>query len=136
MNEETDLLDPVQIQTDMPPLSAREQLAMLARSGRNLLEAEIDYIRGRMSYSGQIVKQAGLLGVLSLFSLFGTVIALILGILLIISSYIGPIIATITVTLTFAALALLFAFLARRSARLLAMPELAKAELSKDELDG
>jgi Putative Actinobacterial Holin-X, holin superfamily III len=136
MNEEIDLLDQVEIETDMPQPSAREQLVMLVQSGRKLIEAEIEYIRGRLNYSGQIVKQAGLLGALSLFSLFGAVIALILGLLLILSSYIGPEIATLAVTITFASFALLFALLARRSARKLAMPELSRPEFLEDELDG
>jgi hypothetical protein len=134
MDEETGLLD--QNKTDISQPSAREQLTMLVQSGRQLIESEIAYIQGRMIYSGQIVKQAGLLGALSLFSLFGAVIALILGILLVISSYIGPEIATLAVTISFAACALLFALLARRSARKLAMPELSNPELSKDKLDG
>jgi hypothetical protein len=134
MDEETGHLD--QNQTDISQPSAREQLTMLVQSGRQLIEAEIEYIQGRMIYSGQIVKQTGLLGALSLFSLFGAVIALILGILLVISSYMGPEIATLAVTISFAACAFLFALLARRSARKLAMPELSPPDLSKDKLDG
>jgi Flp pilus assembly protein TadB len=131
MSKEADILDQVQNRAAVPEQSARDQLTMLIQSGRKLIDAEIEYLRGRMVYSGQIVKQAGLLGALSLFSIFGAVIALILGLLLIVTSYLGPVIGTIAITLAFAALALLFALLARRSARKLAMPE-----LSEDHLDG
>lgn len=124
MDHKDDILDGVP--SDVSESSAQEQIAALILDGRELVQTELAYYKGRINYSGELVKRAGLWASVALFCLFGAVIALILGILLIIAHYAGPIVATISVTLAFICAAIIFALYARANARKLAFPEMAK----------
>jgi small-conductance mechanosensitive channel len=109
-------------------VSARDQIARLVADFRDLVAHELAYYKARFAYGSTIAKWTGIYVAVALFALFGTVIALILGLLLILAQAIGAPAATAVVTLGFAGIALLFAQLARRSARNLSFPELGGGE--------
>jgi Flp pilus assembly protein TadB len=113
--------------TDETP-SPREQISGLVSDVRTLAEAEWEYARARLSYSGGVVRKAGIYALLSILALSSAGIALVLGILLIIASYFGPWVATIAVVLVFIFVAYLLAISARKTARNLSFAE--------DDLDG
>jgi hypothetical protein len=122
MNEEAkpDRTDP-----EMPP---RDQVKQLVSDFRSLAMAEFDYYRARFAYSRTVAKWTGIYVAVALFALFGTIVALILGILLSLASAIGPFWATMLVTLIFAGLTALFAILARKSSKNFSFPELGEGE--------
>jgi uncharacterized protein YacL len=122
MNEEAkpDGTDP-----EMPP---RDQVKQLVSDFRTLAAAEFDYYRARFAYSRTVAKWTGIYVAVALFALFGTIVALIIGILLSLASAIGPVWATVLVTLIFAGLTALFAILARKSSRNFSFPELGEGE--------
>ncbi len=122
-HEETESGDQIGVVADV---SARQQLAALITSCRQMLTAEWQFYESRFQYSQKIVKQSGLLGIIALFFLFGAIIALILGILLTVSAVIGPGLATLSVTAGFIIAAVIFAWLARRNVRKLGFPELSE----------
>lgn len=101
---------------DVAP-SPREQISGLVNDVRTLAEAEWEYARARLSYSGGVVRKAGVYALLAILALSAAAIALVLGLLLIIASYYGPWVATIAVVLLFSLAALLFAINARNTAR-------------------
>lgn len=106
---------------DIP--SPRAQIAGLVSDVRGLAEAEWQYARARLSYSGGVMRKAGILALLAILSLSTAAVALVLGILLIIASYFGPWVATISVVLVFSLAAYLFAIGARKTARNLSFAE-------------
>ena len=85
-------------------------------------------ITGRFAYSKTVAKWTGIYVAIAVFASFGMVVALILGLLLSVATVIGPVWATITVTLIFAVFTAVFAILARRSSRNFGFPELGEAE--------
>jgi hypothetical protein len=108
----------------IPPVSEKEtppspgaQISGLIGEVRALANAELDYAKARLSYSGGILRKAGIFAILAVVALSSAVVALILGILLIVASYFGPWIATIAVVITFGLAALIFAMIARNTAR-------------------
>jgi hypothetical protein len=105
-------------------LSARDQITRLVADFRGVAADEIRYYKARLAYSSSVAKWTGIYVAIALFALFGTVVALILGLLLILSAWIGAPAATLVVTLSFAGIALIFAQMARRNARNLSFPEL------------
>lgn len=109
-------------------MSPRDQITQLASDFRTLAAAEFDYYRARFAYSRTVAKWTGIYVAIALFALFGTIVALILGILLSLSAVIGPLLATLVVTLIFAGVTALFAALARRSSRNFSFPELGESE--------
>jgi ATP/ADP translocase len=111
-----------------PEMSPRDQITQLASDFRTLAAAEFDYYRARFAYSRTVAKWTGIYVAIALFALFGTIVALILGILLSLSAVIGPLLATLVVTLIFAGVTALFAALARRSSRNFSFPELGESE--------
>jgi Putative Actinobacterial Holin-X, holin superfamily III len=97
--------------------SPRAQIAGLVTDVRNLAEAEWEYARARLSYSGGVVRKAGIYALLAILAVSGASIALILGIMMIIASYWGPWLATVITVIVFSIVALLFAVRARATAR-------------------
>lgn len=93
-----------------------EQVRSLVSDVRALAEAEIDYAKARLSYSGGILRKTGIWAFLALFFLSGAIVALILGLLLILSQYAGPWIATSIVVIGFVLAAWGAALVARRTA--------------------
>ena len=103
--------------------SPREQIAGLVSDVQSLAQAEWDYAKARLSYSGSIARKAGLYALLAIVALSSAGVALILGILLIVASYYGPWIATASVVIVSVVLAFLFAISARNTARNLSFTE-------------
>ena len=103
---------PVEIEHPSPT----EQVRTLVDDVRALAAAEIDYAKARLSYSGGILRKAGIWAFLAIFFLSGAIVALILGLLLILSQYVGPWIATLLVVIGFALAAWGAALAARRTA--------------------
>jgi hypothetical protein len=107
---------------DTPP-SPVDQIGALIGEVRSLAEAEIDYAKARLSYSGGVVRKAGLFALFAILAISGAAIALILGLLLALAAYIGPIIATLIIVAAFALAAYVFAIFARKTARNLKFDE-------------
>lgn len=101
---------------DQEPPSPVAQVQALVADVRALAEAELDYAKARLSYSGGILRKAGIWALLAIFFLSGAVVALILGLLLIVSHYAGPWIATAVVVTVFIFAAWAAAVVARRTA--------------------
>lgn len=98
------------------PPSPAEQVRSLVADVRALAEAEIDYAKARLSYSGGIIRKAGIWAFLAIFFLSGAIIALILGLLLIAGHYLGPWLATALVVVSFVLAAWGAGLIARRTA--------------------
>ena len=103
--------------------SPAEQVTALFGEVRSLAAAEIEYAKARLSYSGGVMRKAGLLALLSLLALSGAAMAFILGLLLILSSYFGPIVATLAVVTTFTVATWALGISARNTARNLKFDE-------------
>jgi hypothetical protein len=101
----------------------RVQIAGLVSDVRLLAESEWEYAKARLHYSGGIIRKAGIYVILAVLALSAAAIALILGVLLIIASYWGLWVATISVVLMFSIAAYLFAVTARKTARNLSFNE-------------
>lgn len=99
------------------PASLRAQIFGLVSDVQLLAQAEWDYAKARLSYSGGVARKAGLYALLAVVALSSAGVALILGILLIVSSYYGPWIATASVVIVSSLAAFLFAISARNIAR-------------------
>lgn len=112
---ENDSIPPIVHDDDAP--SPREQIGGLVGDVRSLAEAEWNYAKARLSYSGGVARKAGLYALLAIVALSSAGVALILGILLIVSSYCGPWIATASVVIASSIAAFLLAISARNTAR-------------------
>ncbi len=95
---------------DAPPLihpstgdpgdrSLVEDVRQLANDGRTLLEAELAYQKSRAAVAGQGAKGVAAWGALALALVFFALMALVVGLVLIVATYIGPVVATVAVTL-------------------------------------
>ena len=109
-------------QNDDDP-SPRDQIAGLVSDVQSLAQAEWDYAKARLSYSGGVARKAGLYALLAIVALSSAGVALILGLLLIVTSYYGPWIATASIVILSSLAAFLFAISARNTARNLSFPE-------------
>ena len=118
---ENDSIPPI-VHNDAPP-SPRDQIAGLVSDVQSLAQAEWEYAKARLSYSGGVARKAGLYALLAIVALSAAGVALILGILMIISSYYGPWIATASVVIMASLAAFLFAIGARNTARNLSFTE-------------
>jgi Flp pilus assembly protein TadB len=103
--------------------SPRAQIAGLVSDVRMLAEAEWNYARARLSYSGNIVRMAGIYALFAILSLSAAAIGLVVGLLLITASYFGPWVATLIVVLVFGLAAWILALRARKTARALNFDE-------------
>ena len=109
--------------TEVAPPSPTEQVRTVVADVRALAEAEIEYAKARLSYSGGIIRKAGILAFLAIFFLSGAIVALILGLLLILNHYVGPWWATAIVVVGFALAAWGAGSAARRTANNLKFDE-------------
>ena len=116
-----DSIPPI-VQNDEAP-SPRDQVAGLFSDVQSLAQAEWDYAKARLVYSGAVARKAGLYALLAIVALSSAGVALILGILLIVSNYFGPWVATASVVITSCLAAFLFAISARNTARNLSFNE-------------
>lgn len=118
MNNDPALLEDDLITADVPEAaSARQQLKIVADDVRSLIDSEISYYKNRLTYTGEVAKWTGLYLLIAACALFGGVVALILGILLIATIYLGPVWATLLVTVAAIATAIIFALIARSKSR-------------------
>jgi hypothetical protein len=108
---------PLEQDMDSDPPSPRTQIAGLVSDVRKLAEAELEYARARLSYSGGVVRKAGIYALLAMLAISAAAIALVLGILLIIATYWGPWVATAITVMMFSGAAYLLALRARATAR-------------------
>ena len=112
------LADDVEVTEEQSELSlVKEQLGALVADVRHLAAAEIEYIKLRAAYSGNLAKWIGIYGGIAAAFAFCTIIALILGLLLIAAHYLDPVSATAIVTLTFGGIAIIAALLAKSKAK-------------------
>ena len=118
---ENDSIPPIVINDESP--SPREQIAGLVSDVQSLAQAEWDYAKARLSYSGGVARKAGLYALLAIVALSSAGVALILGTLLIVASYFGPWVATVSVVIMSGLAAFLFAIGARNTARNLSFKE-------------
>lgn len=102
-----------------PPVSEtlHENITRLIGDVKAVVATERAYWRARIRYSKSLAKQTALLFGAAIALASSAFTALILGTLLVLSARIGPIWATITVTLVTLALSALLAWLALRRAR-------------------
>jgi hypothetical protein len=128
-NDETPgLIDDTGDKLDPSDISVRADMAQLVGDFREFVSAEMQYYQARLKYSKSVAKWTGAYLAIALFAAFGTIVALILGLLLIIASFVGPIWATVIVTLAFGAIGLLFAVLAQRTTRKFKFTELSERD--------
>lgn len=103
--------------------SPRAQISGLVSDVRTLAEAEWQYAKARLSYSGGIMRKAGIYAIAAILALSAAAIALVIGLLLIVASYWGLWIATALVVLLFSLSAYMLAVMARNTARNLRFAE-------------
>lgn len=111
----TDSIPPAPEIEDAP--APRAQIAALVSDVRTLAEAEWEYAKARLSYSGGVVRKAGVYALIAVLAVSASAIALVLGLLLILTRYWGPVAATIIVVVVFSIVAVLCALMARKTAR-------------------
>ena len=101
MNNEPALLDKNTQIADAPEsFSARQQLKVATDDVRALIDSEINYYKVRLSYTRKVAKWTGVYLLISACALFGSVVACILGALLIASNFWGPIWGAVSVIAT------------------------------------
>lgn len=97
--------------------SIRADVERIALDVREFVTAEMRYYRLRLKYSKSIAKWTGAYLLVGLVSLFSAAIALILGCLMIAAFFLGPIWATVLVTVSFAIIGAVSIAMARRTGR-------------------
>jgi Flp pilus assembly protein TadB len=117
--DQPELGDPL-VREDISP---RDHVAQIFSDVRILAYAELSYYKARIAYARTVAKWTGLFASLSMFALFGAVVALILGLLLVLAQFIGPLAATICITAGFLVIGLFFGFLAYRNSQKFYFPE-------------
>jgi len=105
---------------------ARSQIAQLAGDMRQMLDAEIRYYRARFEYTRNVVTRAAVFGFVALAALLGAAIALVVGILLILSSTVGPMAATVITFVSFAVIGAICGYKARNWVQKVHFPEIQK----------
>ena len=109
-----------------PPIepSASEQIALVIEDLRAMVKAEMRYHRSRLDYTRHVFRWSFRYGAIAAFAFGGASIALVLGLVLTLSSLIGPLAATLLVTMSFVIIGIVFAALARRWMRKVYFPEM------------
>ncbi|MEM1131632.1 MAG: hypothetical protein AAGH53_01705 [Pseudomonadota bacterium] len=88
-----------------PPMV--EQLTALYDDGRTWFEAELGFQKGRINYTVRAAKLGAIALGVGIFTLLCSYITLLLGMFMVVAHYFGPLIALLTVPLTWAVLGLL-----------------------------
>jgi Putative Actinobacterial Holin-X, holin superfamily III len=124
MNQEQD--QPVEEIVNVPELDAPagEQFAKLLEDVRELVKAEVGYVRSRIDYSRHVLKWSWRYGAVAAFAFSGAAISLVIGLVLTLSPIIGPLAATLIVSLSFTAIGIIFALIARKWIKRIYFPEL------------
>jgi hypothetical protein len=125
--KDTEIIDEV-IPQDVSP---KEQISVLVADVKKLLNAEIEYYQARFAYSQKIAKRTALLGALTLVSVFCAAVALVVGLLFIVSAYFGVVVGAIAVISAFVLIAFTCAVLTRQSAKHLSFPEVREGEVNE-----
>ena len=124
MTQEQDQPEDEVISVPTPEAPATEQFARLLDDVRELVKVEIGYVRSRIDYSRHVLKWSWRYGAVAAFAFSGAAIALVLGLVLTLSPILGPLAATLIVTLSFASIGAVFAMLARKWIKRIYFPEL------------
>lgn len=114
---------------DLPPPiepSASEQVALVMEDLRAMAKAEMRYHRSRLDYTRHVFSWSFRYGAVAALTFGGASIALVLGLVLTLSTLIGPLAATLLVTISFMIIGIIFATLARRWMRKVYFPEMQK----------
>jgi len=97
-----------------PEPSASEQVSLVIDDLRALIQSEIRYHRSRLDYTRHVFRWAFRYGAVAAFAFGGASIALVLGLVLTLSPLIGPLGATLVVTLSFVTIGAIFGLQARK----------------------
>ena len=111
-----------------PPVepSASEQVALAIEDLRAMIKAEIRYHRSRLDYTRYVFRWTFRYGAAAAFAFGAASIALVLGLVLTFSPIIGPLAATLFVTVSFVVIGIIFGALARKWMRKVYFPEVQK----------
>lgn len=109
-----------------PEPTASEQVSLVIEDLRALVQSEIRYHRSRLDYTRHVFRWAFRYGAVAAFAFGGASIALVLGLVLTLSPLIGPLGATLVVTLSFAIIGAIFGMQARKWMRKVYFPEIQK----------
>ncbi len=104
--------------------SASEQVSLVMADVRALVQAEIRHYRSRLDYTRHVFRWAFRYGAVAAFAFAGASIALVMGLVLTLSPLIGPLGATLVVTLSFALIGAIFGLQARKWMRKVYFPEI------------
>ncbi len=103
--------------------SVSAQIGVFVDDVTSMAKAELHYYRTRLAYSQSMAKRIGIYALVSVATFLGGTAALIIGLLLICVHYLGPVYATIIVTVTFLTVAVFAGIMARKSAKKLSFRE-------------
>jgi hypothetical protein len=103
-----------------------EQVSVVIEDLRAMIHAEMRYHRSRLDYTRHVFRWSFRYGVVAAFALSGASIALVIGLVLTLSPRIGPLGATLVVTLSFAIIGAIFGLQARKWMRKVYFPEMQK----------
>jgi VIT1/CCC1 family predicted Fe2+/Mn2+ transporter len=119
MAKHDDILDEANngVASPVTPDTATAQISALVSDVTQLASAELSYYKTRFAYSQTVLKRAGFFALLAIATFFAAIAALIFGLLLVVAFYAGPIIAVVSVTFGFLAIAVLAGLMARRTAQ-------------------
>lgn len=121
---DTEELKPEAPQDTATEPTAGEQVSLVIEDLRELVRAEIRYHRSRLDYTRHVFRWAFRYGAVAAFAFGGAAIALVMGLVLTLSPLIGPLAATLVVTLSFVAIGAIFGFQARKWMRKVYFPEI------------
>lgn len=106
--------------------TASEQVSLVVDDLRALVKAEMQYYRSRLDYTRHVFRSAFLYGAIAAFALIGAAIAFVLGLVLTLLPLIGPLGATLVVSISFLFIGVIFGWLARKWMRKVYFPEVQK----------
>jgi flagellar motor component MotA len=109
-----------------PEPTASEQVSLVIDDLRALVQSEIRYHRSRLDYTRHVFRWAFRYGAIAAFAFGGASIALVLGLVLTLSPLMGPLGATLVVTLSFAFIGAFSGLQARKWMRKVYFPEIQK----------
>ena len=112
----------------VPDISATEQVSVLLDDIRALVNAELLHYRSRLDYTRHVMRWAFRYGAITAFAFSGAAIALVMGLVLTLSPQIGPLFATLVVTLGFTIIGAIFGVQARKWWRKVYFPEIQKSD--------
>jgi Putative Actinobacterial Holin-X, holin superfamily III len=124
MSIDDHLSEPLEdIQASAEP-SASEQVSVVIDDLRALVRSEIRYHRSRLDYTRYVFRWTFRYGAVAAFAFGGAAIALVIGLVLTLSPLIGPLGATLLVTLGFSVIGAISGLQARKWMRKVYFPEM------------